>query len=84
MNDITVVRSVIRWLGTLAVIGLVGIIALLILEIDPAAVALVAGLAGTAAGSLGTLLATTGTNQMPPQQVEVVNPADDPVPVDPA
>ena len=82
MNDITIVRSVISWLGRIAFTGLLGIIFLVHNDAPVASIAVVATIAGGAAGSMGTLLATTGTKAMPTQQVEVVNAPDAAVPVD--
>lgn len=86
-----VALTVIRFLGTAAILGLLGVVFLVYQttqsdnEIDPSTVALVAGvstLAGSALGALGSILAST--KGAAPQPVTVENTPADPVPTAPA
>ena len=82
-----VALTVIRFLGSAAILGLLGVVFLVFQttqsanQIDPSTVALVAGvstLAGSALGALGSILAST--KGAAPQPVSVVNSPADPIP----
>lgn len=86
-----VALSVVRYLGRGALLALAGVVFLVYRsiesasQIDPSTVALVSGvstLAGAAFGALGAILASTGRGA--PQEVNVVNPPTEPIPVEPA
>lgn len=83
MTDRFTVRAVVIFLGVGMLVGLIGLIWLVGTTSvkDAALLAVIAGPTGTALGSLGTLLARTGGEA---QDVNVINPPTDPVPVDPA
>lgn len=61
MTDRATVRTVVYFLGAIALVGLVGLIFLLDRGRPAASVAVVGTIVGGAAGSLGTLLASTRT-----------------------
>lgn len=70
---------VIILLGVFALVSLLGTIWLIANKADQGSVAVVSGLCGTALGALGTILSRTSGDT---QQVQVVNPPSDPVPVE--
>ena len=69
-------------LGVFALVALVGTLWLVDRKAEAGSIAIIAGLCGTALGSVGAILANT-SRQDPhmPQDVNVTNKPDDPVPV---
>lgn len=76
------VRVVVLGLVLLAALALaiLGAVALLGVDADPVVIGALVTALGTAVGSVASLLAQTG--RPGPEQVEVMNPASNPVPVE--
>lgn len=90
MNDVHVPRTVIRFLGAIAILSTCAAAALVFLavqsdnQVDAAVIALIGSITGIATSTitgLAAILATTGKGT--PQPVTVENSAADPVPTQP-
>lgn len=88
-GDRFIARAVVCFLGTVAIVGLIGLILIVSdasrrgVEVDAGLIGIVSSPVVAAIAALGALLARTGATS-DPQPVHVTNPADEPVPVDPA
>lgn len=81
-TDKWVIRAVVIFLGSIAIIGMFG--GLILIRPKSLLVTFVVGTVGTATGAMSALLAKTSTDQSnpndPPQEVKVMNEPADPVP----